>query len=204
MINLSKEIISSSSVLEKTKKYNKAVNLFGWKKYIEALGIFNSISSFRDSNEYIEKCSMEIYTEACYMLNYKKTSDSLETAANLFYLILDYKDSNEKYIISNKMSIEKRTNDLIERMDDSISRIKKNNFANYNAEKIVVNQCLTELDHLAKETNDKKILYTANKYREYFNSIVGKHNKDIKTRNIFIIIVIAIVIILFIIYNITK
>ncbi len=195
LTDLSLKIKKSSDVLEKAKKYNKAVNLFEWKKYPEALGIFNSIYPFRESNEYIEKCSREIYTDAMYYYN-KKNAQDLETAANLFYLILDYKDSDVKYKTAHKKSIEYRVDDACKKMEDSMKRISDNNFANYEKERVVCNQCLTELEHLAKLTDSKDIMYKANKYRDQFNAMVAKRNRDVKIRNVFIVIVLVAILVI--------
>ncbi len=75
------------------EKYETAISLYNSGKYEEALKIFEEISFYEDSSQYIENCKKEIieqkYQYALSLLN----SEKYDEAIKIFEEISDYKDS---------------------------------------------------------------------------------------------------------------
>ena len=179
LVNLNENIKKSSIYIEKTKEYDKAVNYYEWKKYSLAYSTFKKISPFLDSDEYANKCCKEIYKDACKILDNENDPSKLETAANMFYLIIDYKDSSDKYSLANDKSLEIKVNKLIRELEGSMNRLQNTNFRNYEHEKSICSKCLDDLEYLAKKY-DIKIGEYEKKYRDRFNQMVAEYNSKRK------------------------
>lgn len=79
------------------KEYREAINLFETENYVEAKKQFTSLDGYRDSEEYIEKCEVNIavnkYSEGSYIVAYKEliviTPEVFERVMNSSTISLD-------------------------------------------------------------------------------------------------------------------
>ncbi len=175
------------------ENYEKAVSLFKSKKYEEALEMFEKISFYKDSSEYIKNCNTKIieikYQSAVNLMN----EGNYDEAIKKFELISEFKDSktliNEcKYKKAKKFY---DTNDLvnsyklfmeIKTYKDSstfIDDILKN--INYAAEKSALNGDYENAINLLESiglTNQTSPLYNACNYaiKGYYTKFVNLLN----------------------------